>query len=70
MYGGFNPAVTHVYFTHGSLDPWHRMGVLSDLNEHSQSTIIPGNRFILNVFYFDFTVFELSLMIGRYFTLS
>lgn len=42
MYGGFNPAVSNVYFTHGSLDPWHRMGVLSDLNKHSPATVIPG----------------------------
>lgn len=42
LYGGFDPAVTHVYFTHGSLDPWHRMGVLKDLNKHSPSTVIQG----------------------------
>lgn len=42
MYGGFNPGVTNVYFTHGSLDPWHRMGVLSDLNKHSPCSVIPG----------------------------
>lgn len=42
LYGGFSPAVTNVYFTHGSLDPWHRMGIVSDLNEHSPSSVIPG----------------------------
>lgn len=42
IYGGFNPAVSNVYFTHGSLDPWHRMGVLNDLNKNSPSTVIPG----------------------------
>lgn len=42
LYGGFNPSVTNVYFSHGSLDPWHRMGVLSDLNEHSPSAVIEG----------------------------
>lgn len=42
MYGGLNPAVTNVCFTHGSLDPWHRLGVLSDLNPHSASNVIPG----------------------------
>lgn len=42
MYGGFNPAVSNVYFTHGSLDPWHPMGVLKDLNKHSPSAVIPG----------------------------
>lgn len=42
MYGGFDPSVTNVYFTHGSLDPWHRMGILDDLNAHSPSAVIPG----------------------------
>lgn len=41
-YGGFNPAVTRVYFTQGSLDPWHSMGVLEDLNEHSPAAVIKG----------------------------
>lgn len=47
MYGGVDASVTNVYFTHGSLDQWHRMGVLSDLNEHSPSTVIPGEFEIL-----------------------
>lgn len=47
MYGGFDPAVTNVYFTHGALDPWHRMGILKDLNKHSPSTVIPGLNFLL-----------------------
>ncbi|XP_055307277.1 putative serine protease K12H4.7 [Sitodiplosis mosellana] len=42
MYGGLDPAVTNVYFTHGSLDPWHRMGILEDLNEHSPGIVITG----------------------------
>lgn len=42
VHGGFHPAVSNVYFTHGSLDPWHPMGVLSDLNEDSPSVVIKG----------------------------
>lgn len=42
IYGGFKPGVTNVYFTHGALDPWHPMGVLSDLNKHAPSTVIKG----------------------------
>lgn len=42
LYGGFQPDVTNVYFTHGSIDPWHHMGVLDDLNHHSPATVIPG----------------------------
>lgn len=42
LYGGFNPEVQRVYFTHGSYDPWHPMGVLNDLNEHSPATVVEG----------------------------
>lgn len=58
MYGGFDPAVTNVYFTHGSLDPWHRMGVLKDLNKHSPSTVIPGLIRLLKSFYFSFIIYQ------------
>lgn len=60
IYGGFKPGVTNVYFTHGSLDPWHPMGVLSDLNKHSPATVIKG----LLLFSLEFTVlFDLKLEI-------
>lgn len=73
MYGGFNPAVSNVYFTHGSLDPWHRMGVLHDLNKHSPSTVIPGTRknnriFLLRSFFilkFQLFVIILNLQVFR-----
>lgn len=32
IYGGFNPNVENVFFTHGSIDPWHVTGVTKDLN--------------------------------------
>lgn len=41
VYGGFNPAVTQVYSTHGYLDPWRPMGIQKDLNEHSPTVVIP-----------------------------
>jgi len=40
-FGGFNPQVTNVYFTHGQLDPWHPMGVLEDVNDSSPVTMLP-----------------------------
>ena len=33
-YGGFNPSVSNVVFVHGSVDPWHAMGVLGKVTEH------------------------------------
>ena len=41
-YGGFSPAVTNVVFVHGSIDPWHAMGVLEDVNEAAPAIFIPG----------------------------
>ena len=41
-YGGFQPSVSNVVFVHGSIDPWHAMGVVEDLNEFSPAIVIPG----------------------------
>jgi len=41
LYGGLNPNVNNVYFTHGLIDPWRVMGVQNDINEHSPADIIP-----------------------------
>lgn len=50
IYGGFNPGVTNVYFTQGSLDPWHPMGVLGDYNEHSPGVVIEGTNLLSGFF--------------------
>ncbi len=41
-YGATNIDVTNVAFVHGSIDPWHAMGRLTDVNEHSPAFIIEG----------------------------
>ena len=41
-YGGFTPAVSNVVFVHGSVDPWHAMGVLEDLTPQATSIYITG----------------------------
>ena len=41
-YGATNLDVQNVVFVHGSIDPWHAMGRLTDLNENSPAIIIPG----------------------------
>ena len=41
-YGGYEPSVSNVVFVHGSIDPWHAMGVLEDLNEGAPSIYITG----------------------------
>ena len=42
FYGGINLNVQNVVFVHGSIDPWHAMGRLTDLNENSPAIVIPG----------------------------
>ena len=41
-YGATTLDVQNVVFVHGSIDPWHSMGRLTDLNENSPAIIIPG----------------------------
>merc|ERR1712227_135411 len=41
-YGGFSPAATNVVWVHGSVDPWHAMGVLDTLNEAAPAIYITG----------------------------
>ena len=43
-YGATDLDVQNVVFVHGSIDPWHAMGRLTDLNENSPAIIIPGNK--------------------------
>ena len=42
-YGATDLDVQNVVFVHGSIDPWHAMGRLTNLNENSPAIIIPGN---------------------------
>ena len=41
-YGAKNLNVNNVVFVHGSIDPWHAMGRITDLNENSPAILIPG----------------------------
>merc|ERR1712002_375010 len=41
-YGGITPDVRNVVFVHGTVDPWHAMGVLQNLSEDAVSILIPG----------------------------
>ena len=41
-YGGRQPNVTNVVFSNGSLDPWHSLGVLHDLNNSTKAVMISG----------------------------
>lgn len=45
IYGSLQPNVRNVYSTHGQLDPWRPMGVQKDINEFSQTFILPRKQF-------------------------
>ena len=42
FYGGFDLKVRKVIFPNGSIDPWHALGILKDLNEDSKAILING----------------------------
>ena len=42
FYGGFDLKVRKVVFPNGSIDPWHALGVLKDLNQESKALLING----------------------------
>ena len=39
-YGGLAMAVTNVVFVHGSLDPWHALGITQDLSASAPAILI------------------------------
>merc|ERR1719370_750557 len=41
-YGGVNPDVDNVVFVHGTIDPWHAMGVLEDISSEAPAIYING----------------------------
>ena len=42
LYGATDLDVQNLVFVHGSIDPWHAMGRLTDLNKNSPAIMIPG----------------------------
>lgn len=53
LHGALTPVVRNVYSTHGEYDPWRPAGVQTDINESSETVIIPCNYFIY-IFLFEF----------------
>jgi Serine carboxypeptidase S28 len=41
-YGGLNPNVTRVIYTHGTLDPWYLLGITENLNAETAVILIEG----------------------------
>lgn len=48
-YGGYNPKVTRVISIHGTIDPWHSIGLYQDVNDDAPTIIVEGNiNYIIN----------------------
>ena len=41
-YGGYNISLTRVVFPNGSIDPWHALGIIRDLNPQATALYIKG----------------------------
>ena len=48
-YGGRDLRVTKVVFPNGSTDPWHALGITSDLNPSATAVYIKGNIHQVNI---------------------
>lgn len=57
LHGALTPIVRNVYSTHGEYDPWRPAGVQTDINESSETFIIPCN------YFFRFVCFSINLMV-------
>ena len=50
MYGGRNIKVSNVVFVHGSIDPWHALGITSDVSEGATAIFIDGTAHCANMY--------------------
>jgi len=49
-YGGLDISVTNVVFVHGSIDPWHAVGIVKTKTEKSPAILIPGTAHCANMY--------------------
>lgn len=49
-YGALHPETTNVIYVHGSIDPWHALGLTTTVNSQMPAIYIEGNLFLLNDF--------------------
>jgi len=49
-YGSLNISVSNVVFVHGSLDPWHALGITKDVSEKAPAIIIKGTSHCSNLY--------------------
>ncbi|XP_049538730.1 putative serine protease F56F10.1 [Anopheles darlingi] len=49
-YGALNPATTNVLYVHGSIDPWHRLGLTESNDLHTPVIFIDGTAHCANMY--------------------
>ena len=49
-YGGLNISVSNVVFVHGSLDPWHALGITEDISASARAILIEGTAHCANLY--------------------
>lgn len=50
MYGDLNIDVSRVVFVHGSIDPWHALGILQSKSSFTPAIYIKGNSYLNTLF--------------------
>ena len=49
-YGNLNITVSNVVFVHGSLDPWHALGITSSVSPSAPAILIEGTAHCANLY--------------------
>ena len=49
-YGNLNISVSNVVFVHGSLDPWHALGITRDVSPSAPAILIEGTAHCANLY--------------------
>ncbi|RZC42670.1 serine protease K12H4.7 [Asbolus verrucosus] len=50
LYGGLNIEVSNVVFVHGSIDPWHALGIIKTVDEEAPAIYIQGTAHCANMY--------------------
>ncbi|XP_055909546.1 putative serine protease K12H4.7 [Eupeodes corollae] len=50
FYGALNPNTTNVLYVHGSIDPWHALGLISSPNPNTPTIFIEGTAHCANMY--------------------
>lgn len=53
LYGGLDLKTTNVVFVHGSIDPWHVLGITKSPNPQMPVIYIDGVYILIEIFYFS-----------------